>query len=34
MKVETEESLAIKAQNKAKPVRTKAVRLKDDGKLH
>ncbi len=34
VKVETEESLAIKVQNKAKPIRTKAVRLKDDGKLH
>lgn len=33
-KIETEESLAIKAQNKAKPIRTKAVRVKDDGKLH
>ncbi|MCJ2080851.1 ribosome maturation factor RimP [Methylobacterium sp. J-090] len=33
-KVETEASLAIKAQNKAKPIRTKAVRVKDDGKLH
>jgi ribosome maturation factor RimP len=34
VKVETEESLAIKARNKAKPVRTKAVRVKEDGKLH
>lgn len=33
-KIETEASLAIKAQNKAKPIRTKAVRVKDDGKLH
>ena len=32
--LETEASLAIKAQNKAKPIRTKAVRVKDDGKLH
>ncbi|KQT14622.1 ribosome maturation protein RimP [Methylobacterium sp. Leaf399] len=33
-KVETQASLAAKARNKAKPVRTKAVRVKDDGKLH
>jgi ribosome maturation factor RimP len=33
-KIETEASLAAKARNKAKPVRTKAVRVKEDGKLH
>lgn len=33
-KIETEASRAAKARNKAKPVRTKAVRVKDDGKLH
>lgn len=33
-KVETEATLAAKAKNKAKPIRTKAVRVKDDGKLH
>ena len=33
-KIETEASLAAKAKNKAKPVRTKAVRVKEDGKLH
>ena len=33
-KIETEATLAAKAKNKAKPIRTKAVRVKDDGKLH
>ncbi len=33
-KVETEATLAAKAKNKAKPIRTKAVRVKEDGQLH